>query len=106
MQTKTITYNCIQGTIANASVTPNVTDANTNALYTITFQITNPLTTGSFIEIQFPSELTLSTPTASCNLTPQNCTVINSNSIIINLNSPLPADSILNITIDPVLNAP
>ncbi len=70
-------------------------------------RVTNKLINGGFIQIMFPSTLSID-PTAVCNddVTNSSTCIVNSNNLTININGSIATGTVFTITIDKVKNSP
>ncbi len=75
--------------------------------YQINMRITNRLINGGFIQIMFPSTLSID-PTAVCNddVTNSSICIVSSNNLTININGSIAPGTVFTITIDKVKNSP
>lgn len=100
-------YQNAAGIITSANLTLSSFAINKNSSYQIVFTTINALTTGSFIQIIFPSTIVVN-PTATCSVNISNsssCSVVGQN-ITIQVNGSVIASSILKATITIGLNYP
>jgi len=100
------TYTNNAGIINSVNVT--VTDAtiNVNTSYKIDFILTNKMTNGGFIQIIFPSTLTID-ESATCSdnvLNSSTCTIASGN-LTININGSLGLATSFSVTVDKVKNS-
>ena len=97
--TVTITARPMISSNFNASAASLITHARTT--YTLNFLNNNPLPTGAYATITFPSAITLSSPTcnATCLLNPNN-----SQALLVQQLGPLSASTITTVTVDNVVN--
>jgi hypothetical protein len=93
------------GAITSATVTTNDTSINAIASYTVNFRLTNKMVSLGFIQIMFPSTLTID-PTAVCSVNVVNvssCSV-GSNNLTISVNGSISASTSFTVIVDKVKN--
>ena len=105
VETRSITYNCVSGVIANASATPTNSLVNAVTVYTIVFTIPHKLQATSFINVQLPTQLAIQTGNATCAMTGHSCSVRSASNISVTVGSAITANSVLTITINGVKNS-
>ena len=93
------------GALTAVSVVPESYQVNQINPYTIKFTIANALTTGSVINIVFPSDLPIETATATCTMAGHTCTISSSTNASITVNSAITASTQLTVVVNDVHNA-
>jgi hypothetical protein len=99
-----LTYICQTGAITSVSVSPISMSVNAVTQYTLSFTTTNALTSGSFISVFFPSELTAIVGACSTNNALISCSVANASYAGLSITGVIPGSSSIVVTFPSVKN--
>ena len=104
IDSSTLTYQCTPGTLSAITVVPNSFVINEQTSYTITLTVEHQLVSGSFIEIIFPADLSISIA-HTCSSVGHLCDVNGVDNITVTLQSTLAPASSIAIIVENVTNA-